>query len=152
MVSDFHATGRRTDLQHLVTLVQKASVIVSLPVVALLVFEGKTVLGWFGASFVAAYPVLVILSIATFIASVVGILAGFLLTLTGHQRKAAVIIVGSAVVNLALSLTLTRIFGSVGTATATATTTLLRSGVLVIYVWRLLGVRMVPIGGRAADA
>lgn len=152
MVSNFHATGRRTDLQHLVTLVQKASVIVSLPVVALLVFEGKTVLGWFGANFVAAYPVLVILSVATFIASSVGILAGFLLTLTGHQRQAAVIVVGSAVVNLALSLTLTRVFGSVGTAAATTTTTLLRSGVLAVYVWKLLRVRMVPIGGPAADA
>lgn len=152
MVSDFHATGRRADLQHLVTLVQKASVIVSLPVVALLVLEGKTVLGWFGASFVAAYPVLVILSVATFIASLIGILAGFMLTLTGHQRQAAVIIVGSAVVNLALSLTLTRVFGSVGTAAATTTTTLLRSGVLAVYVWKLLRIRMVPIGGRAADA
>jgi O-antigen/teichoic acid export membrane protein len=151
MVSDFHATGRRSDLQHLVTLVQKASVIVSLPVVALLVLEGKIVLGWFGATFVAAYPVLVVLSVATFIASVIGILAGFLLTLTGHQRQAAVIIVGSAVLNLALSLTLTRVFGSVGTAAATTTTTLLRSGVLAVYVWKLLRVRMVPIGRRAAD-
>jgi len=150
MVSDFHATGRRADLQHLVTLVQRGSVIASLPVVALLVLQGKTVLSWFGASFVAAYPVLVVLCVANFIASLVGILAGFMLTLTGHQRQAAVIVVGSAVVNLALSLTLTHVFGSVGTATATAATTLLRSGVLAIYVWKLLGVRMLPTGGRAA--
>jgi O-antigen/teichoic acid export membrane protein len=143
MISDFHATGRRADLQHLVTLVQRASVIVSLPVVALLVVEGRAVLGWFGASFVAAYPVLVVLCIANFIASLVGILAGFMLTLTGHQRQAAVVIVGSAVVNLALSLILTRAFGSIGTATATAMTTLLRSGVLAVYVWKLLRVRMV---------
>jgi O-antigen/teichoic acid export membrane protein len=117
----------------------------------LLIFEGRTVLGWFGAGFVAAYPVLVVLCIANFIASVVGILAGFMLTLTGHQRQAAVIIVGSAAVNLALSLTLTHLFGSVGTATATTTTTLLRSGILAVYVWKLLRVRMVPIGGRAVD-
>jgi O-antigen/teichoic acid export membrane protein len=149
MVSDFHATGRRADLQRLVTLVQRASVLVSLPVVALLVFEGRTVLAWFGASFVAAYPVLVVLSIANFIASLVGILAGFMLTLTGHQRQAAVIIVGSAAVNLALSLTLTYVFGSVGTATATMTTTFLRSGILAVYVWRLLRVRMLPTGGGA---
>ena len=90
------------------------------------------------------------LCVANFIASLVGILAGFMLTLTGHQRQAAVIVVGSAVVNLALSLTLTHVFGSVGTATATAATTLLRSGVLAIYVWKLLGVRMLPTGGRAA--
>jgi O-antigen/teichoic acid export membrane protein len=151
MVSDFHATGRRADLQHLVTLVQRASVVVSLPVVLLLVFEGRTVLGWFGASFVDAYPILVVLCIANFIASVIGILAGFMLTLTGHQRQAAVIIVGSAAVNLALSLTLTHVVGAVGTAMATTTTTLLRSGVLAVYVWKLLKVRMVPIGGRAAD-
>jgi O-antigen/teichoic acid export membrane protein len=151
MVSDFHATGRRADLQHLATLVQRASVIVSLPVAALLVFKGRTVLGWFGTGFVAAYPVLVVLCIANFIASLVGILAGFMLTLTGHQRHAAVIIVGSAVVNLALSLTLTRAFGAVGTATATMTTTFVRSGVLGVYVWKLLRVRMVPMG-RGAPA
>lgn len=152
MIADFHATGRRADLQRLVTLVQRGSVAVSLPVAALLVLQGRTVLGWFGASFVAAYPVLIVLCSANFIASVVGILAGFMLTLTGHQRQAAVIVVGSAVVNLALSLTLTRLFGSVGTAVATATTTLLRSGVLAVYVWKLLGVNMIPIGGRAANA
>jgi O-antigen/teichoic acid export membrane protein len=152
MVSDFHATGRRADLQHLVTLVQRGSVVVSLPVVALLVLQGKTVLGWFGVSFVAAYPVLVVLCAANFVASLVGILAGFMLTLTGHQRQAVVIVVGSAVLNLALSLTLTRLFGAVGTATATATTTVLRSVVLAIYVWKLLRVSMIPIGGRAAGA
>jgi O-antigen/teichoic acid export membrane protein len=54
-----------------------------------------------------------------------------------------VIVVGSAVVNLALSLTLTRAYGSVGTAAATAATTLVRSGVLALYVWKLLRVRMV---------
>jgi O-antigen/teichoic acid export membrane protein len=148
MISDLHATNRRAELQHLVTVVQWASLAVSLPVVLLLVFEGRTVLGWFGDTFVAAYPVLLVLLVANFIAALVGILAGFMLTLTGHQRQAAVIIVGSAIVNLALSLVLTHSFGAVGTATATAATTLLRSGVLAVYAWKLLGTRMLPFHGK----
>jgi O-antigen/teichoic acid export membrane protein len=152
MIADLHARGRTAELQRLVTLLSRASLVVSLPVVAILAIRGTTILGWFGPTFRVAYPVLVILSIGYFIAAAGGILAGFLLTLTGHQRQAAYLVVGSAILNLALSLVFTRSFGSTGTASATVATTFLRSAALAVYCWRLLGVRLGPFGTATSAA
>jgi len=147
MISDLHARGARAALQHLVALLSRAGLVVSLLVASLLALMGPTILGWFGPRFTAAYPVLLVLTTASFIAATVGILAGFLLTLTGHQRQAATLVVGSAILNLALSLLATRAYGAIGTASATAATALLRSGVLALYCWNLLGIRLMPFGG-----
>jgi O-antigen/teichoic acid export membrane protein len=111
---------------------------------------GTTLLGWFGPSFPSAYPVLLILTSSSVMAANVGILAGFLLTLTGHERQAATLVVGSAILNLTLSLLMTRAFGAIGTASATAATMFLRSALLAVYCWKLLGIRVVPIGSRLA--
>ncbi|HEY2855849.1 MAG TPA: oligosaccharide flippase family protein [Gemmatimonadaceae bacterium] len=146
MISDLHARGRKAELQQLVTVLSAANLAVSLVGVVVIVFMGRTVLGWFGPSFPAAYPVLLVLSSSSFVAATVGILAGFLLTLTEHQRSAATVVVVSALINLTLSLVATRAFGAIGTASATAATTLLRSGVLAVYCWKLLGIRVSPFG------
>lgn len=151
MISDLHARGRKAELQHLVTLLTRASLVVALLGLAVLVSMGRTILGWFGPTFRAAYLPLLILSSASFAAATVGILAGFLLTLTGHQRQAAKLVVGSAVLNLTVSLAATRSFGSIGTATTTAATAFLRSGVLALYCWKLLGIRVLPFGGGSAS-
>lgn len=152
MISDLHARGRRAELQHLITLLSRASFLISPVAVAGLTVMGMTILGWFGASFRAAYPVLLVLSGASFVSATVGILAGFLLSLTGHQRQAATVVVGSAMLNLTLSLVATHFFGPIGTASATAATTVLRSAVLALYCWKLLGIRITPFGTRTASA
>ena len=146
MISDFHARGRHAELQHLVVLVQLASLGVSLPPFALMLFGGETLLRWFGPEFVAGYPVLAVLATSAFIGATTGVLSGFLLTLTGHQRQAAVIIIASAALNLGLSVALTSAFGATGTAIATMTTSIIRSVVLVVYCWKLLKVKVIPLG------
>lgn len=146
MISDFHARGRHAELQHLVNLVQLANLGVSLPAFAIMLFEGGMLLGWFGPEFVVGAPVLAVLSTGAFIGATTGVLAGFLLALTGHQRQAAVIIIGCAVLNLVLSVSLTHLFGSIGTASATTTTTLVRSVLLMVYCWKLLRVKLIPLG------
>ena len=147
MISDLHAKALRAKLQHLVTLLSRVNLIVSLLVVTLLALVGTEILGFFGHSFTAAFPVMMVLASANFVSATVGILAGFLLTLTGHERQAAMAVVGSAALNFTLSLLATRTFGAIGTASATALTAVLRSGVLAFYCWRLLGIMPAPIGG-----
>jgi O-antigen/teichoic acid export membrane protein len=151
MISDLHAQHRQADLQQLVTLLSRANLAVSVLIVGVLGFAGPAILAWFGPGFPAAYPVLLVLSSASFIGSTVGILAGFLLTLTGHQREAATLVVGSAILNLTLSLFATRAFGAIGTASATSLTAFLRSGVLALYCWKLLGIRLTPFGKANAN-
>ena len=146
MISDLHARGRKSELQQLVTVLSAANLAVSLIGVVVIVLMGRTILSWFGPGFPTAYPVLLVLSSSSFVAATLGILAGFLLTLTEHQRPAATIVVVSALINLTLSLIATRKFGAIGTASATAATTFLRSGVLAVYCWKLLGIRVSPFG------
>ena len=150
MIADLHARGQTAELQKLVTLLTRASIVVSLPIVFIMALMGTTLLGLFGPTFRTAYPVLVVLSAGYFVGAAVGILAGFLLTLTGHQRQAAVLVVSSAIGNLALSVTLTPIFGTIGTASATAITSFARAGVLALYCWKLLGVRLSPFASSSS--
>jgi O-antigen/teichoic acid export membrane protein len=152
MIADLHARGQTAELQKLVTLLTRASIVVSLPIVFLLALMGTTLLALFGPSFRTAYPVLVVLSMGYFVGAAVGILAGFLLTLTGYQRQAAVLVVCSAIGNLALSMTLTPIFGTIGTASATAITSFARAGVLALYCWKLLGVRLSPFASSSRSS
>jgi O-antigen/teichoic acid export membrane protein len=67
-----------------------------------------------------------------------------MLTMTGHQKNASVIIGVSAALNFALSLILTHQFGIVGTALATLIGLGLRSILLVIWAQRRTGVSLMP--------
>lgn len=145
MIAELYAQGRRADLQRLLRHVALANAAVSLPVLAGLVVLGKVLLGWFGPTFVAAYPILLVLSVAHSTVALVGALAGFLMVMTGHQKHAGIIIGGTAVLNLALTVVLTPRFGPVGTAAATAVATLLRALILIVYIRRRLGLEVVPL-------
>jgi len=59
----------KAELQQLVTVLSAANLAVSLVGVVVIVFMGRTVLSWFGPSFPAAYPVLLVLSSSSFVGS-----------------------------------------------------------------------------------
>jgi O-antigen/teichoic acid export membrane protein len=82
---------------------------------------------------------MIVLSISQLIAAAVGMLVGYLLTMTNHQKTASKIIGATAVLNLALTLLFTSQFGIMGTAAATTIATLARSIALLVAVRRLLG-------------
>ena len=95
-----------------------ASALVTLPVLLGLVFFGHHILRLYGPTFDAAYPVLMVLAAASAWVSLVGSLAGFLLTMTDYQREAARIIGASAALNLVLTLILTPMFGMISRSIA----------------------------------
>ena len=145
LIAELHEQKNYVRLQHLVRQVFVANAAIGLPILAILVAFGHLLLRWsYGPAFEAAYPVLVILSIAITTAALVGATAGFLLTMTEYQREAAWIIGGSAVLNLILTLILTPMYGLIGTAIATLCATLARSGVLVWFIRRRMGLSVFP--------
>ncbi|MDQ6887065.1 MAG: oligosaccharide flippase family protein [Gemmatimonadota bacterium] len=144
MIADYHARGQRADVQQLATLVGRVNLILATPVLAALAVGGTFALRLFGPSFVDAYPVLLVLGSSQMVLAIVGSLAGYLLSMTGHQKQAAVIIGGSAVLNLVLTLILTPRFGMIGTASATLTSVITRSIALTIYIRRILAVDPLP--------
>jgi O-antigen/teichoic acid export membrane protein len=144
MIAELYARGRLADLRRISRQIIRLSLMVSVPVFLALAVLGYWLLGLYGEAFVAAYPVLLLLSLSQLIAASVGMLVGYLLTMTDHQKVASKIIGATAILNLVLTLLLTPRFGVMGTASATLVATLARSVVLLIAVRRLLGSAATP--------
>jgi len=143
-VSDLHARARVDELQRLVVRTVQTCALVSVPVALVLVVAGPLVLDVYGSAFAAGYPVLLILSIVQVAAATMGGLSGYLLTMTGHEWQASRVVVGSALLNLALTIVLTPLLGIVGAALATLAAGLVKLGWLWLYVWRFVGVAVLP--------
>lgn len=145
IISDLHARGRRAELQRLVLVLTAGNLAAALPVCIGVVAFGRVALGLYGPAYEGAYGVLLILSATNLISAVVGHLAGFLLTMTGHQKQALVAFVGAGLLNLALTSWMTPTFGAEGAATASAIATVVKSLVLVWWAWKYLGIRFVVL-------
>jgi O-antigen/teichoic acid export membrane protein len=144
VISDLHARGRGAELQHLVVRTVQACATVTIPVAAVLCVAGPFVLRWYGAAFVDAYPVLLVLSAVQLAANTIGGLSGFLLIASGHEWQASRVVVGTALLNVALTFVLTPLFGILGAATATAVAGLTRVGLMRWHASRYLGVAVLP--------
>lgn len=147
MIADLHARGQRDELQRLVTLAARVNTIVVLPALPLMALAGRRLLAVYDPHFVAGYAVLLLLSTSSVVGAAVGGLAGFMLTMTGHQTQASWIIGGCAVLNLLLAMALTPRYGVVGAAVSTLAAALVRHAVTVIVVRRRLAVNALPLGG-----
>ena len=83
---------------------------------------GYVVLGIFVSDFTAGYVALLVLLAGQLINAVSGPV-GYVMTMTGHQHRAARIIGVCAFVNIVLNAMLIPLFGMSGAASATAITT-----------------------------
>jgi O-antigen/teichoic acid export membrane protein len=146
LIAAAYARGAPEELQRLIRVINRINIAVCVPLVLGIILIGKWLLAVvFGSAFVSAYPVLVILSCAQLVVGLIGTLAGFLLTMTSHQRAAGWIIGGSAVFNLVLTLILTPRFGVIGTATATLLAASARSIVLAVYIRARMGLQLLVV-------
>ncbi|MGQ0647613.1 MAG: oligosaccharide flippase family protein [Gemmatimonadaceae bacterium] len=144
MIAELHERRDKVELQRLVRALFIANTLVTIPIVLGLVFFGHYLLRLYGPEYDAAHPVLILLSLSALSVGIVGGTAGFLLTMTEYQQEAAWVIGASAVLNLALTLTLTPRFGLIGTASATLVATVARSAVLVFFIRMRMGISVIP--------
>lgn len=144
LISELYAMRKLETLKQFTRATVAVCMVISLTLLVGIAAFGGPLLGIFGAGFRVAYPALLILSVTHFVNASIGALAGWLMTMTGHERPAAIMIGGSAILNIALSVPLTLQYGLVGTAMATLLTTLVRSLMLSIYLRRKLGLLLVP--------
>ena len=115
-----------------------------MPILLILVFAGRPLLKIYGVSFVVAYPVLLRLGLSQLISAGIGSLGGVVLAMTGKQRLAAPYIMGSALLNLALTLWWTPTIGMIGTADATLVAVSVRAALVFWLVYRHVGVIVRP--------
>ncbi|MEO5817805.1 MAG: oligosaccharide flippase family protein [Gemmatimonadaceae bacterium] len=139
MIADLYARGKIDALIKLSRQIVMLALVASIPVFVGVLLLGRWLLALiYGPDFEPAFPVLIVLAIAQLIAAVVGMLLGYLFTMTSHQQIATKIIGATAVLNIILALVLTYSMGMIGTATATAISTLARSVALFIAARRVL--------------
>ena len=109
----------------------------SLATVALLLVFGKPLLGMFGPSFVAGYPLLYIFSVGLMLRAAIDP-AESILTMAGEQRICAAVYAVTFVVNLILNYSLIPRLGLEGAAIATSVALSLETvGVYLAVRWRL---------------
>jgi O-antigen/teichoic acid export membrane protein len=143
VVADLYAKQAFVKLQGLISHVARLGLALSVPVLLVLIVAAKPVLRAFGPSFADASGLLILLGFDQLVGAIFGI-AGFLLVMTGHQVMAARVIIACAVLNLALTFTLTPLLGIMGAGLATTITTLVRSYLLMTRMRRALGLSLAP--------
>jgi O-antigen/teichoic acid export membrane protein len=139
MFAELYAQGKRRELQRVLATAAVGICVLSLPVAAFLGLCGRFMLGLFGEGYAEAYPVLLVLLCGQTFKALAGPV-GYLMTMTGHQKQAAVIVVICTALNLALCWLLIPHWGLVGAAGATAVSTVLWNVLLLALVARYLGV------------
>jgi O-antigen/teichoic acid export membrane protein len=143
IIADLYARQALKELQSLISHVARLGLLLSLPVLLILAFAAGPVLSAFGPSFADASGLLILLGFDQLVGVIFGI-AGYLLVMTGHQVTAARVIIGCAVLNLALTFVLTPRFGLMGAGVATTITTLVRSYLLTTRMRAALGLSLAP--------
>jgi O-antigen/teichoic acid export membrane protein len=150
LISELWAMRKLETLRSFTRATVSVCMVISFALLLVIVLLGRKLLSLFGSSFTVAYPAMVLLAFSHFISASVGALSGWLMTMTGHERPAAVMIGGTGLFNIALAIPMTMAFGIVGTATSTLISTLLRSLLLGVYLNRRLGLLIAPGPFRGA--
>lgn len=108
-----------------------------------LLFFNDLVLSLFGADFLSANRMLVVLAIGQFFVLSTGPVA-ILLMMTGHEKFHQYTTVISAVLNIVLNAVLIPMYGGLGAAVATAVSLALKNIIAVSYVNLYLNIRTLP--------
>lgn len=120
MIAEYYATGDRRRLQRTLKVGAWAVFVFATFVGVALTVAGGQLLGVFGQEFTAGYKPMLVLMGGQILNCLAGSV-GYLLTMTGHQNQATVILGGGAGLNIILNALLIPAFGTLGAAMATAT-------------------------------
>jgi O-antigen/teichoic acid export membrane protein len=138
-ISRLYVRNDRAALQALVTRTALWTLTGAACIALPLAFLAGPLMGWFGHSFVAGVPAMRILLLGQIVAAGAGSQL-YLLTMTGHERSAAALMVASAAANAALGAVLVGPLGPAGAAIATTTALLAWNAAMATLIWRRLNV------------
>lgn len=119
LISELHTSGERGRLQRVLRGSTTAAFALTLAAVVVVWLAGEWILGLFGPAFPAGYPALMVLLGAQIVHGLCGPVA-LILTMTGHQDRAALVLVVTTAINALMNAALIPAYGLMGAATATA--------------------------------
>ncbi len=147
IIASLHATDDMKQLQRSVTFSARIVLLLSLPLGLGFILFGRWFMLVFGQEFTQGTTALSILAAGQLINVNVAMgSVGFLLTMTGHERDAAIIAGIAASINVALNAILIPRWGIEGAATATATSLVIWNVLLAMWVYRRLGIHTTALG------
>lgn len=135
-IAELYSQGEMRKLGTMYQVVNKWTITLSLPLFFIASLFCKPLLQLSGASFVGAWPLLVVSAIGSMINAATGSV-GYMLLMTGHQKVSFINSLVSVVLNVILGVLLIPRFGAMGTALGT-TITLLLMNVVRFFEVRLL--------------
>jgi O-antigen/teichoic acid export membrane protein len=139
VISDLYARGDRATMQVLIARTSSWTFCAGLCIAAALFVLAHPLFAWFGAGYEAGVPALRMLLISQVIIASTGSQL-FVMTMTGHERSAAVQLVACAIVNAVASTLLIVMFGLTGAAIGTGVFLIIWNGAMANFLWRRLGV------------
>jgi len=98
----------------------------------------------FGSSFTAGANALSILSLGQFVNALTGSV-GYMLLMCGHEKSLRNTLIGAALLNVMLNVTLIPRYGIIGAAVAGATSNVWMNISCAVLVYRKLSIGMIPI-------
>jgi len=144
MVAQFHAQGRREELQRTLRLSGLAAAGFAVPALAVFALLGKWILGLYGPEFTAGYAILVVFCTTHVISAFGAGIGGYLLSVSGNERANLHITAASAVTNVVLVFALVGRYGMLGVAIAYALAMAVRLALIAIFVHRTMGFSVFP--------
>lgn len=124
MISKLYSTQQQDALQKIITKSARITLIISLPVLAVIILAGEEILTLFGSDFESGYYCLLILSIAQMVSILAGS-SGYLLSMTGNEKPAVASMLVSIIINSILNIILIPRFGIEGAACSAAISTII---------------------------
>ena len=140
-VSKLHAQRNEAALQSLFAQATVLSLAGTIALALPLLFLTEPLLRLFGEDFGATAPIAQILVVGHIFAAATGPQLN-LLTMTGHERAAAAIMMVGAIINIVACAIGIAFFGAIGAAVATAATNVVWNAAMAIYIYKR--VNMMP--------
>jgi O-antigen/teichoic acid export membrane protein len=137
VISNLYARSDKETMQILITRATSWTFCAGVCIAAALFVLAEPLLAWFGAGYEAGVPALRILLISQVMAASAGSQL-YVMTMTGHERNAAVLLVCCAAVNAAASAVLVGMFALIGAAIGTAVSLVVWNVAMAFFLWRRL--------------
>jgi O-antigen/teichoic acid export membrane protein len=137
MISDLHTRRDKETMQLLITRTSSWTFCAGICIAAALFVLADPLLAWFGAGYDAGVPALRILLVSQVLAASAGSQL-YVMTMTGHERGAAVLLACCAMANAGASAVLVGMFGLIGAAIGTAVSLVVWNVAMAFFLWRRL--------------
>lgn len=140
VISDLHARRDKETMQALITRSASWTFWAGICIAAALFLLAEPLLAWFGPGYDAGVPALRILIISQVMAASAGSQL-YVMTMTGHERSAAVLLVACAMFNAVAIALLINKFALTGAAIGAAVSLVVWNLAMALFLWRRLNLR-----------